>query len=167
MGRLRIIEGVAADRVVVLALRFGSSERFVLTSLKYPEFQTDSNSMPCPCCPWQAPSAAVSAFFLLHETREQLDIRTHTTLNFYSKKNILSLSVRFSTLYHNSPQSYLLHISTLYQLPYIISFFYFTFIATSYTSRFYIGRPFQLRCPCRLHVAAAGLWLHRVESVPR
>lgn len=66
MGRLRIIEGVAADRVVVLALRFGSSERFVLTSLKYPEFQTDSNSMPCPCCPWQAPSAAVSAFFFCY-----------------------------------------------------------------------------------------------------
>jgi hypothetical protein len=50
-------------------------------------------------------------------------ICTHTTLNFYSKKNILSLSARFSTLYHKPPQSYLLHISTLYQLLRIISFF--------------------------------------------
>ena len=50
-------------------------------------------------------------------------ICTHTTLNFYSKKNILYLSARFSTLYHKPPQSYLFHISTLYQLLRIISFF--------------------------------------------
>jgi hypothetical protein len=47
-------------------------------------------------------------------------IRTHTTLNFYSKRNILSLSANFFTLYHNPPQSYLLYISTLYQLLYIL-----------------------------------------------
>jgi hypothetical protein len=50
-------------------------------------------------------------------------IRTHTTLNFYSKRNILSSSARLSTLYHNPPQSYILHISTIYQLQNIISFF--------------------------------------------
>jgi hypothetical protein len=50
-------------------------------------------------------------------------IRTHTTLNFYSKRNILSPSARLSTLYHNPPQSYILHISTLYQLQNIISIF--------------------------------------------
>jgi hypothetical protein len=51
-------------------------------------------------------------------------IRTHTTLNLYSKRNILSSSARLSTLYHNPPQSCLLYISTLYQLPHIIFFFY-------------------------------------------
>jgi hypothetical protein len=33
------------------------------------------------------------------------------------------LSANFITLYRNPPQSYLLYIPTLYQLPYIISFF--------------------------------------------
>jgi hypothetical protein len=42
-------------------------------------------------------------------------IRTHTTLNFYPKKNILSWSVKFFTLYHNPPHSCLLYIRTLYQ----------------------------------------------------
>jgi hypothetical protein len=51
-------------------------------------------------------------------------IRTHTTLNLYSKRNILSSSARFFTLYHNPPQSCLLYISTLYQLPHIISFLF-------------------------------------------
>ena len=48
-------------------------------------------------------------------------IHTHTTLNFDSKKNILSLSEKIFTLYHNHLQSYLLYISTLYQQPYILS----------------------------------------------
>jgi hypothetical protein len=42
------------------------------------------------------------AGFLGHEA-----IRTHTTLNFYPKKNILSWSTKFFTLYHNPPHSYL------------------------------------------------------------
>jgi hypothetical protein len=50
-------------------------------------------------------------------------ISTHTTLNFYSKRNILSPSARLSTLYHNSLRSCLLYISTLYQQ----SFFYYFF----------------------------------------
>jgi hypothetical protein len=54
---------------------------------------------------------------LLVETKA---IRTHTTLNFYSKRNILYLSANFFALYHNPPQSYLLYISTLYQLLYIL-----------------------------------------------
>jgi hypothetical protein len=33
-------------------------------------------------------------------------IRTHGTLNFYSKKNISSWSARFSTLSYNTPRSY-------------------------------------------------------------
>jgi hypothetical protein len=41
-------------------------------------------------------------------------IRTHTTLNPYSKKNILSSSAKLSTLYHNHLRSYLLYILTLY-----------------------------------------------------
>jgi hypothetical protein len=57
-------------------------------------------------------------------------IRTHTTLNFYSKRNILSPSARLSTLYHNPLQSCLLYISTLYQLSHIILFlFNFSFIS--------------------------------------
>jgi hypothetical protein len=40
-------------------------------------------------------------------------IRTHTTLNFYPKKNILSWSAKFFTLYHNPPHSYY-SISILY-----------------------------------------------------
>jgi hypothetical protein len=60
-----------------------------------------------------------SGYFITTEA-----IRTLSTLNFYPKKNILSLSAKFFTLYHNSPQSYLLHISTLYQLPHIISFIF-------------------------------------------
>ena len=39
-----------------------------------------------------------------HEHVQHQAIRTHITLNFYSKKNISSLSARFSTLYHNTPQ---------------------------------------------------------------
>jgi hypothetical protein len=49
-------------------------------------------------------------------------IRTHTTLNFYSKRNILSPSAVMFTLYNNPLQSCLLYISTLYLLPHIISF---------------------------------------------
>jgi hypothetical protein len=49
-------------------------------------------------------------------------IRTHATLNSYSKRNILSYSAILSTLYHNLLRSYLLYISTLYQLSYIILF---------------------------------------------
>jgi hypothetical protein len=41
-------------------------------------------------------------------------IRTHTTLNSYSKRNILSWSAKLSTLYYNPLQSCLLYISTLY-----------------------------------------------------
>jgi hypothetical protein len=51
-----------------------------------------------------------------------LTIRTHTTLNFYPKKNILSWSAKFFTLYHNPPHSCLLYIPTIYQLSYIILF---------------------------------------------
>jgi hypothetical protein len=51
-------------------------------------------------------------------------IRAHTTLNPYSKKNILSSSARLSTLYHNLPLSCLLYISTLYQLSHTILFFF-------------------------------------------
>ena len=57
-------------------------------------------------------------------------IRTHTTLNFYSKRNILSPSAVMFTLYHNPLQSCLLYISTLYQLSHIILFlFNFSFIS--------------------------------------
>lgn len=35
-----------------------------------------------------------------------------------------SSSAKLSTLYHNFPQSYLLYISTLYQLTHIILFFF-------------------------------------------
>jgi hypothetical protein len=59
-------------------------------------------------------------------------IRTHTTLNFYSKRNILSPSAVMFTLYHNPLQSCLLYISTLYQLSHIILFFYFSFIPPNY-----------------------------------
>jgi hypothetical protein len=41
-------------------------------------------------------------------------IRTHTTLNFYPKKNILSWSAKFFTLYHNPPHSCLLY--TIYSI---------------------------------------------------
>ena len=61
-------------------------------------------------------------------------IRTHTTLNFYSKRNILSPSAIMFTLYHNPLQSCLLYISTLYQLSHIILFFYFSFIPPNYPS---------------------------------
>jgi hypothetical protein len=52
-------------------------------------------------------------------------VRTHTTLNFHPKRNILSLSAKFFTLILRSSAviySYLLYISTLYQQSYILSF---------------------------------------------
>jgi hypothetical protein len=49
-------------------------------------------------------------------------IRTHVSLNLYSKKNILSSSAKLYTLYHNLLHHYLLYITTLYQPPHIISF---------------------------------------------
>jgi hypothetical protein len=67
-------------------------------------------------------------------------IRTHVTLNFYSKRNILSWSARFSTLFNNSPRSQLLYISTLYQLPYIILYFSHT-IHSSTLPHCHCARP--------------------------
>jgi hypothetical protein len=60
-------------------------------------------------------------------------IRTHVTLNSYSKKNILSSSAKLYTLYHNPLHPYLLYITTLYQLPhiFIISFHFFTILPTT------------------------------------
>jgi hypothetical protein len=55
--------------------------------------------------------------------RRTVGVGTHTTLNFYPKKNILSWSAKFFTLYQNPPHSCLLYIPTLYQLPHIILFF--------------------------------------------
>jgi hypothetical protein len=40
------------------------------------------------------------------------------------KENILSLPVKFFTLYHNHLQSYLLYISTLHKQPYILLFLF-------------------------------------------
>jgi hypothetical protein len=46
------------------------------------------------------------AFASLTSSQNHKAIRTHGTLNFYSKRNILSSSARFSTLSHNLSQSY-------------------------------------------------------------
>jgi hypothetical protein len=71
-------------------------------------------------------------------------IRTHTTLNFYSKKNILSWSAKFFTLYHNHPHSYLLYISTLYQLSYIILFLPHIILFLSPEQSSYCSPPVRL-----------------------
>lgn len=51
-------------------------------------------------------------------------IHAHTTLSFYLKRNILSLSAKFFTLYRNPRHSYLLHTSTLHKQSYIFYCFF-------------------------------------------
>jgi hypothetical protein len=54
------------------------------------------------------------------------------------------LSANFFTLYHKSPQPHLLYISTLYQLPHIISFL---FHSLSFPTQL---PPFSSICCCRM-----------------
>jgi hypothetical protein len=93
-------------RYAVFSSQLASSQ-FKLTRL------TDSHSTHDHTMLSGLPRGKATCTFFHRTAAGSKAIRTHTTLNLYSKRNILSSSARLSTLYHNPLQSYLLYISTL------------------------------------------------------